>query len=168
MMPVSMAAALLEVEVATVQGYIRRGILKEIVVGNDRKWIAVSASDVRAMRLKKLRQIRNLASPAEQILLEAAAKQTTIEYGADLMEPLGLHHEYARDRDLIGKALGRVSTNSYKTDARMLSVLAVRKDTGRPNAAFFRLAEYLGAKRIATSDERFFLRERRAVIEAYG
>ena len=167
MIPVSMAAALLEVEVATVQGYIRRGLLEEIVVGPGRAWVGVSADGVRAMRLGKLRQIRGLAKVAEPILLQAAKARTTIEYGADLMKPLGLDHQYARDRDMIGKVLGSISTRTYRRDNRLLSVLAVRKDTGMPNTVFFDLARDLGAMSRTKTDEHFFRHEKKAVFDAY-
>lgn len=168
MMPMSMAAALLDVEVATVQGYVRRGKLVEIVVGNSRDWVGVSATSVRAMRLDKLRPMRSLAQLAEPLLLRAAKQRTTIEYGAGLMVPLGLNPQHSRDRDLLGKSLGHISTRSYKHDRVLLSALAVRKDSGMPNTQFFDLARYLGAMPQGMSEERFLQRATLAVFAKHG
>lgn len=167
MIPISMAAALLEVEVSTVQGYVRRGVLPEIVVGHEREWVGVPADRVRAMRLQKLQKVRRLVELAEPILCDAAEKGVLVEYGSGLMEPLGLDHTHSRDRDLIGRVLGDISTKTYYKEGRLLSVLAVRKDTGMPNDQFFGLAKELGAMPGAMQNGRFFLREKKAVFRAY-
>jgi hypothetical protein len=168
MIPHSMAAALLDVEVSTVQGYIRRGMLQEVVIGPDRRWVGVLARDVKSLLVKKSRDVVRVAKLIKPILLDAAKNHTTVEYAAALMAPIGLDHTHSRDRDLIGKALGRVSTKTHKTDERLLSVLAVRKDTGMPNSAFFGLAKDLGSMSETMSEDVFFRRERKAVFAAYG
>lgn len=172
LMPLSMAAAMLGVEVATVQGYIRRGLLREIVIGESRDWIGLSTTEVKAMRLSKLNEVRRLATLARPILLGAARDRTTVEYGAELMEPLGLDHRHTRDRDLIGKALGSISRRTYNknnTERKcMLTVLAVRKDSGMPNSVFFELAKELGAMPQAMSEDRFFRHHKKTVFGIYG
>lgn len=167
LMPVSMAAAMLGVEVATVQGYVRRGLLREIVIGEGRDWVGLSTTEVKAMRLLKLSEVRRLATLARPILLGAARDRTTVEYGVDLMEPLGLDHRHTRDRDLIGKALGSISRKTYSRHKCMLTVLAVRKDSGMPNSVFFELAKTLGAMPKAMSQDRFFWRHKQAVFGIY-
>lgn len=170
MVPYSFAAHVFDVKVPTVQGYVRDGILREVVIGKDREWVGLLAADVSAERKRRRDAVMLHVPKARKILKRAARRGEVVEYGEDLMKPLGLNHAHAHDRDLIGKVLGQISTQTYRKDRprHMLSVLAVRKTTGLPNEAFFGLARHLGALEEGADEEKFFRLEKRAVFRAYG
>lgn len=161
--PFSMAAELLEVEVSTVQGYVRRGTLSEISVGPKRRWVGVLASEIRQKRRVRAKLLRDLIKIAEPILVQAAKDQKTLEYNADLMIALDLKHSHAQDRDMLGKVLGELSKSSNKSDNCMISVVAVRKKDAKPNKAFFALARSLNVL-AATGDENQFFKEHKETV----
>jgi hypothetical protein len=165
--PYSMAAKAFGVTVPTVQSYVRRGRIREIIVGK-RTWVGLAAMDVTAEGKRKDHEIASRVPGCRKILQSAARRGRTFEYADEIMEPLGLDHTISRDRHVIGHVLGRISTRTFREDGRMLSVLAVLKETERPNKAFFELARELGAIRPGESDEDFFQRELKAVIKHYG
>ena len=50
------------------------------------------------------------------------------------------------DEELLHEILGEISTASYKANKGLLSVFAVKKDSGMPGKGFFSMAKELGCQ----------------------
>jgi len=61
------------------------------------------------------------------------------------------------------RAVGEISRHEVDEDRPMLSVLVVDKETGRPNAGFFKLGKQLKLIEPNETEEKFIDRQTRAV-----
>jgi hypothetical protein len=69
-----------------------------------------------------------------------------LEYSAHVMQPFGLSHNVARDREHIGALLGTISRGTWENRAcgAMLSAVVINKTgplKGKPSAGFWSLVE---------------------------
>jgi hypothetical protein len=89
-----------------------------------------------------------------------------MEYGAHLMNPLGLQSGVTPARTKIGQLLGELSTESFYAHQILLSAVVVRKDTRRPSEGFWNLVESLGFV-IDDDDKDAFWRDQVELVHDY-
>jgi hypothetical protein len=172
MVSIPMAAAYLDLKVSTVRQYLAAGKLQSVQIDapdDDGGWEAVGLPSLVAFAAARDKEVNDNLGPVTKMLLAQAKEHETAPY-ARYMAPLGLKTEHTHDRAVIGRVLGAISERSWEDPDQkvMLSVLAVGKNTRRPNTAFFDLARDLGAMKKGESDEEFFKRMLKRVFKLLG
>lgn len=163
------AAALLDREEATVRRMIADGRLDAVSVadeeGRARTYVLVVPLHemLRARDQERADQIDTLTASLE----DAARKEEAASYG-ELMAEIGLHWRQPSHRKRTGVLLAQISKRSRKDRGCLLSVLAVRKNTGRPNDQFFELAAEMGLLDEDDDRDDFLAEQRRLVFARYG
>ena len=166
LVPISIAAAALGIEQTTVRSHIRQGKLNEVVVDCDGLLVkGVSLGSIQETLTERETKVQNLADEVEPLIWHRGA--VPIEYG-ELMSMVGMSSNNPHHRDMIGRALGRLSEQSKESHDFLISALVVLKGSGRPNDIFFTLAEELGQKKRSMSNERFWNEEIARIRDGLG
>jgi hypothetical protein len=165
---IPIAADFLGLQVSTVRQYLRSGKLLEVdIQGENQMWSTVGLQSLLDFKRERDSSINSLVSLIERKLIhQAKVVRATAPYDS-FMEPFGLNHESSKDRELLGKVLGTISEKTWEKQEILLSVMAVRKNGGMPNDAFFSLARRLGVMSANENPEQFFRKQVRRVIAAY-
>jgi hypothetical protein len=79
---------------------------------------------------------------------------------------IDVHDWQSLDRQILGKFLGRVNTDSYRAGRFFASAIAVQADTGTPSEPFYELALESGFLRDDKEDDRleFWSAQTRAAV----
>lgn len=166
LVPISIAATVLEIEQTTVRAHVRQGKLREVVVDCDGSLVkGVALGSLQDVLAEREDAVRALTERLEPIIWHRGCN--TIEYG-ELMPFVDMSTQNPHHRDMIGRALGKMSLESYRDRGFMISALVVLKATQRPNDIFFRFAEEIGAKKQSMSDERFWHEELERIRDWFG
>lgn len=166
LVPISIAASALGIEQTTVRAHIRQGKLNEIIVDCGGLLVkGVSLGSIQETLAERETKVQNLADELEPLIWHRQGQ--TIEYG-ELMGMVGMSSNNPHHRDLIGRALGRLSEQSFSSYGFMISALVVLKSSQRPNEIFYELAHQIGAKKRSMSNERFWSEDMARIAEWIG
>lgn len=166
LIPITIAAAALDVMPTTARAYVRQGILKEVaVVCGDATVKGVTLGSLHAELKKRSDRVSELVDDLETILWNEGGRP--MEYG-EVMPRVGLSTSNPHHRSLMGAALGQLSEASFKSHGFMISSIVVLKSNGRPNPSFFDLAHAIGAKKRSMGDERFWQEDRQRIRDHFG
>lgn len=165
--PASLAAELLDMTRAAVIAKAKSGELEYARIDiQERGWRLILVSSLLKV-LNEREAVGKKALPAvRKILKERAARGKTITYG-ELMAQIGMSWRNPHHRHNLGKLLGRLSEESQDEDGFMISTLAVLKNTGRPNEAFYDLAKQLRAMKANETSEDFWQRQVKAIFRKF-
>lgn len=166
LVPISIASTVLEIEQTTVRAHIRQGKLREVVVDCDGSLVkGVALGSLHDVLAEREDAVQELTERLEPIIWHRGCN--TIEYG-ELMPFVDMSTQNPHHRDMIGRALGKMSLKSYRDHGFMISALVVLKSSQRPNEIFFRFAEDIGAKKKSMGDERFWQKELDRIKDWFG
>lgn len=165
--PISIAADILGLTRAAVLEKARSGSLASvrITVGDKSRRLVLAKALATVVHSEKEAR-KSLLPQIRAILGESAREHCTIRY-ADLMSKVGLTYRNPSHRKKIGELLGRVSETSLERDGFLLSALAVRKTTNRPNDAFFQLAQNVGLLK-EEDQEKFWQQQAARIYRHYA
>lgn len=130
----------------------------------------LTESSVRSLSAKRDKREQNLTAASEDAVRRhivdsllangfASDSSKLLEYSAHVMQPFGLSHQVAKDRQHIGALLGTISeaTLADPQCGALLSAVVINKTgplKGKPSKSFWELVESATGQTFKKSDER--------------
>lgn len=159
--PVQMAADVLNVGRSAVTHRVRSGSLEAIQIGSTRYIVAASLSNL-------LSEHRAEVETVKGFLVEIARCGAATTY-APVMGKIDRSTTVPNDRSVIGRILGEISESSFDEHGFLLSALVMKGKLGRPSDAFFGLAERIDSRyETATSNEAYLMDQLRRIHKHYA